>query len=107
MEESVKKIIKKVPIFKKIKKIDKIYGGITNQNFKVSLSNNKIFFVRICKEIPQHLIKRENEINASTAASEIGVSPKVIYSDTELIVFNFIEGKTLRQIDIQRSNCNK
>ena len=29
------KIIQKVPIFKKIKKIDKIDGGITNQNFKI------------------------------------------------------------------------
>ena len=101
MEESVKKIIQKVPIFKKIKKIDKIDGGITNQNFRVSLNNNKIFFVRICKDIPEHLIKRENEIIASTAASEIRVSPKVIYSNTELIVFNFIEGKTLNENDIQ------
>ena len=101
MEVSVKKIIQKVPIFKKIKKIDKIDGGITNQNFRVSLNNNKIFFVRICKDIPEHLIKRENEIIASTAASEIRVSPKVIYSNTELIVFNFIEGKTLNENDIQ------
>ena len=59
------KIIQKVPIFKKIKTIDKIDGGITNQNFKVSLINNKNYFVRICNEIPEHLIKRENEINAS------------------------------------------
>ncbi len=103
MVESVKKIIQKVPIFKKIKKINKVDGGITNQNFKITLNNNKKYFVRICKEIPEHLIKRENEINASIAASEIGVSPNVIYSNNELIVFNFIEGKTLSENDIHKN----
>ena len=46
MAESVKKIIQKVPIFKKIKKIDKIQGGLTNQNFKITLNDNKEFFFR-------------------------------------------------------------
>ena len=97
------KVIQKVPFFKKIKKIDKIDGGITNQNFKVKLSNNKSYFVRICKEIPEHLIKRQNEINASNAASEIGVSPKLIYSNNELIVFDFVQGKTLNERDVQEN----
>ena len=100
MEKSVEKIIKNVPIFSKIKQIDKIDGGITNQNYKITLDNNKKYFVRICKEIPEHLIKRKNEINASTAASEIGVSPKIIYSNNELIVFDFLKGKTLNEKDV-------
>ena len=100
MEKSVEKIIKNVPIFSKIKQIDKIDGGITNQNYKITLYNNKKYFVRICKEIPEHLIKRKNEINASTAASEIGVSPKIIYSNNELIVFDFLKGKTLNEKDV-------
>ena len=97
------KIIQKVPIFKKIKTIDKIDGGITNQNFKVSLINNKNYFVRICNEIPEHLIKRENEINASNAASEIEVSPKLVYSNNKLIVFDFVQGKTLNERDVQEN----
>ena len=97
------KIIQKVPIFKKIKTIDKIDGGITNQNFKVSLINNKSYFVRICNEIPEHLIKRENEINASNAASEIEVSPKLVYSNNKLIVFDFVQGKTLNERDVQEN----
>ena len=103
MQKREIKIIQKVPFFKKIKKIDKIDGGITNQNFKVKLSNNKSYFVRICKEIPEHLIKRQNEINASNAASEIGVSPKLIYSNNELIVFDFVQGKTLSERDVQEN----
>ena len=67
------------------------------------MSNNKSYFVRICKEIPEHLIKRQNEINASNAASEIGVSPKLIYSNNELIVFDFVQGKTLSERDVQEN----
>ena len=63
----------------------------------------KNFFLEICKEIPEHLISRENEISASTAASEIGVSPKVIYYNNELIVFNYIQGKTLTEKNIQEN----
>ena len=62
MQKSVQKVIYNVPIFKKIKRINKIDGGITNQNFMVTNHRNKNYFVRICKDIPEHLIKREIEI---------------------------------------------
>ena len=103
MQKRELKVIQKVPFFKKIKKIDKITGGITNQNYKVTLKNNKNYFVRICNEIPEHLIKRENEINASNAASNIGASPKLIYSNNKLLVFDFIQGKTLSERDVQEN----
>ena len=83
MQKSVQKIIHDVPIFNKIKRINKIDGGITNQNFMVTNHRNKNYFVRICKDIPEHLIKREIEINSSKAASKIGVSPKIIYTNKE------------------------
>ena len=99
----INKIIHKVPFFKKIKNIEKIDGGKTNQNFEVTLDSKKKYFVRICKDIPEHLIKRENEINANQAASKIGISPKIVYSNNEIIVFNFINGKTFNQLDIQNN----
>ena len=101
MKKIEKKIIEEVPIFKKIKKISKIDGGITNQNYMVKNQNDKNFFVRICKDIPEHLISRKNEINSSIAASEINVSPKVIFSNNKLIVFEFVKGKTLDEKDIR------
>ena len=78
-------------------------GVSPNQNYKVTLKNNKNYFVRICNEIPEHLIKRENEINASNAASNIGASPKLIYSNNKLLVFDFIQGKTLSERDVQEN----
>ena len=46
MEERNKKNTKST-YFQKNKKIDKIDGGITNQNFKIKLINNKSYF---CEE---------------------------------------------------------
>ncbi len=103
MKNIEKKIIEDVPIFKKIKKISKIDGGITNQNFMVKNYDNKNYFVRICKDIPEHLINRKNEINSSIAASEINVSPKVIYSNNKLIILEFIKGSTLKEHDIKNN----
>ncbi len=101
MHKSAQEIIYNVPIFNNIKRIDKINGGITNQNFMVKNHDNQNYFVRICKDIPEHLISRENEINSSTAAYKIGVSPKIIYTNDKLIIFEFIEGKTLGEKDVK------
>ena len=103
MQKSVQKVIYNVPIFKKIKRINKIDGGITNQNFMVTDHENKHYFVRICKDIPEHLIRRENEINSSTAAAKIGVSPKIIYTNNKLIIFEFIKGKTLNEKEVKEN----
>ena len=44
MQKSLQKVIYNVPIFKKIKRINKIDGGITNQNFMVTDHENKHYF---------------------------------------------------------------
>ena len=103
MHKSEQEIIYNVPIFNNIKRIDKINGGITNQNFMVKNHDNQNYFVRICKDIPEHLISRENEINSSTAAYKIGVSPKIIYTNNKLIIFEFIKGKTLNEKEVKEN----
>ncbi len=103
MKKSTLKNIKEVPFFRNIKKISKVDGGITNQNLMVTNYDNKNYFVRICKNIPEHLIDRENEIKSSIAASKIKVSPKVLYSNNKLIVFEFIKGKTFNENDVKKN----
>ena len=64
-----KKFIKSVPIWKNEININKINGGITNENFLVT-DGAKKYFVRLGNDIPEHLISRENELIASKAAAE-------------------------------------
>ena len=78
MEKNVDQLIQSIPIWKGKVKISKIDGGITNQNFLVE-DNAKKFVVRLGKDIPEHLISRSNELIISKVASEIGISPNVVY----------------------------
>ena len=94
--------IKSLSIWKKDITISPLEGGITNLNFIVSHGNEKVV-VRLGQDIPEHLVFRSNEINVSKAAYEIGVSPKLIYSEKGVLVLEFIESKTLDASGVQKN----
>ena len=77
-------------------------GGITNANFIVD-DAGKRYFVRIGDDIPLHGIMRFNELAASRAAYEAGISPEVIHHESGAIVMRFIEGATLQPEDIRQA----
>lgn len=76
-------------------------GGITNINFVVQDAVRKTV-VRIGDDIPVHQILRFNELAASLAAHEAGVSPAVVHHEPGVLVIEFIEGKTLTAEDFQQ-----
>lgn len=94
--------IKSLSIWKEDITISPLEGGITNLNFIVGHGNEKVV-VRLGQDIPEHLVFRSNEINVSKAAYEIGVSPKLIYSETGVLVLEFIESKTLDASGVQKN----
>ena len=94
--------IKSLSIWEKDITISPLEGGITNLNFIVNHGNEKVV-VRLGQDIPEHLVFRSNEINVSKAAYEIGVSPKLIYSETGVLVLEFIESKTLDASGVQKN----
>jgi len=72
-------------------------GGLTNTNYKVDVEGVP-FFVRVPGESTELLaIDRKNEYTNSKAAAEAGVGPKVLYylPDFQVMVLEFIEGKTM------------
>lgn len=80
--------------------IEKLSGGITNQNFKVSDDQGE-YVVRLGSDIYEHLILRSNEMAASQAAFEIGLSPRIVYSEPGVLVLEFIEGKVYSSEDVK------
>ena len=68
-------------------------GGMTNANFVVE-DRGARYVVRIGGDIPHHGILRRNELAASRAAAEIGVSPPVFHAEPGALVVGFIEGRT-------------
>lgn len=80
--------------------INPILGGITNQNYIVTDQSSK-YFVRIGADIPEHGVMRFNELAASRAAHEVGISPKVIHAETGIMVLEYIESKALSPMQIR------
>ena len=105
MEKNVEKLIQSIPIWKDKVKISKIDGGITNQNFLVE-DNAKKFVVRLGKDIPEHLISRSSELITSKAASDVGISPGVVYYSNGLLILNYIESITLTARDVKNNIHN-
>lgn len=75
-------------------------GGITNTSYKVK-DGGRTFVARIGGDIPVHQIMRFNDIAASRAAFDAGLSPAVHYAQDNAIVLDFIEGRTLAVDDLQ------
>ena len=94
MDNKTENIIRSIPLWKNGIEISKIEGGITNQNFLVKEKSKK-FFVRLGRDIPEHNVSRSNELIANIAASEVNISPKVIYNSDGVLVLKYIEGITL------------
>jgi thiamine kinase-like enzyme len=77
-------------------------GGITNANFIVDDAGER-YFVRVGDDIPLHGVMRFNELAASRAAYEAGISPEVIHHESGAIVMQFIEGTTLQPEDVRQA----
>ena len=102
MDKNNIELINNIDFWKSKITISPVEGGITNQNFLVNDGFRK-YFVRIGDDIPEHLVFRSNEIQASNAASKIGVSPELLFHDKSIQVFNFIDGKTLDSTGIKNN----
>jgi len=85
--------------------IEPLSGGLTNSNFKVTV-NGIPHFVRVPGESTELLaVDRKNEHFNSKAAAEAGVGPKVLYylPELQVMVLEFIEGKTMSKDALQAS----
>ena len=93
MTSEQKNLVLSLPIWKNKVSIEVVTGGMTNQNFLVKDGPNQ-YFVRLGKDIPEHLIFRQNEISVSKAASLASVSPKLVHSEEGITVFEYIQSTT-------------
>lgn len=80
-------------------KIAPLSGGMTNRNFIVEDNVRKVA-VRFGEDIPVHMISRANELAASRAAQEAGISPAVLHHAPGILVMEFLEAKTLSPEDV-------
>lgn len=75
-------------------------GGITNHNFSV-YDRGRRYVVRVGADIPVHGVVRANELAASRAAHQAGVSPRVVHAEAGILVLDFIDGRTFTPEDVR------
>jgi thiamine kinase-like enzyme len=75
-------------------------GGMTNRNFLVKDGGRRCV-VRLGEDIPLHGVLRFNELAASRAAHEAGLSPAVVYAEPGVTVLDYIDARTLTPEDIR------
>lgn len=102
----VEAAIASLPLWRGALRIEPLSGGLTNKNYRVS-DAAKATVVRIGGDIPVHGVMRFNEAAASRAASEAGVSPKLLYAAPGVLVIDFIDGKSLSPAEVRadRERC--
>ena len=103
-EKHIEKI-KSLPIWNNEITIKSLDGGLTNHNFIVIDSSDKLV-VRLGEDILQHHVLRSNELISSKAAFEAGVSPEVVYSSPGVLVLKYIESQTLSATDVRNNIDN-
>ncbi len=80
----------------------RLEGGISNDNFLVEDGARK-FVVRVNGDVPVHGVLRSNDAACNRAASLAGIAPAVHHAEAGAIVVDFIEGRTLGEVDVRES----
>ncbi|MDA5094129.1 phosphotransferase [Aliiroseovarius sp. KMU-50] len=79
--------------------IEQLGGGITNINLKVT-DGEQAYVVRFGEDIPEHGVKRFNELAISQAAASVGIAPAVHYAEPGILVLDFVEAPALEATDL-------
>ena len=69
-------------------------GGMTNRNLLVR-DGGANYVARLGEDIPVHGVLRFNELAASRAAHQAGLSPEVVYAAAGVVILRYIDGRTL------------
>jgi len=79
-------------------RLEPLGGGISNVNF-VAEDDAGRFVVRIGGDVPVHGVVRAYEESASRAAHAAGLSPELVHAEPGVLVFRYVEGRTLTPAD--------
>jgi len=102
-------MISKVPEYegKRIESIEKLPGGLTNDNFKVSVGG-EYYAVRVAGKGTAAMINRPAEDNNAHIMAAAGINPKLFYYDPVVgdKIDLYIDGKTLHIPDFSTDEAD-
>lgn len=92
--------VRSLSLWENLIEVKTLTGGITNQNFLVRDDTGQ-YVVRLGNDIVEHQVMRFNELAASYAAHQAGISPKVVHNEPGILVIDFIPSRALMAEDVR------
>ena len=99
-KDQIKIKLQALPFFKGSLDLEFIEGFMANDNYIVSDDSNK-YVVKIGGDKQDYGVVRSHEIEASKAGYKAGISPKVIYYDDRILVFQHIQSNHLTPVKVK------
>jgi thiamine kinase-like enzyme len=99
-DEHIRRRVQALPIWQGLRSVEPLSGGVSNIAFKARDATGA-YVVRIGHDLPFHNVNRSREAAASRAAHLAGVSPEVMYSESDLLVIRFVQARTYGEPDVR------
>jgi thiamine kinase-like enzyme len=100
------KYLKTIPIFSEKVIIERLEGGISNYSFLINC-NNKKFVAKFLNDLMHFNTTHLQEVEANKAAHKLGIAPKIIFYNDNVIVFEYIPHKVLTIEDVKKEKTLK
>lgn len=97
--------VRALPVWRGLKSIVPLKGGVSNASFTVEDVSGK-YVARVGEDYPCHQVSREREGIAARAAFAAGLSPEVIYTESGIMVVRYLEARTYGEADV-RANAGR
>ncbi|MSP82302.1 MAG: hypothetical protein EXQ94_05050 [Alphaproteobacteria bacterium] len=98
-DDQLKNYVLRLPLWKRTPALVDLIGGLCNRSWVADDGTGRTV-VRVGHDIPVHGILQTSVAAAAAAASDLGVTPKLIYAEPSLNVIAFIDGRVLRNEDM-------
>ena len=92
--------VRGLAIWKGLKEIMPLKGGVSNASFTVSDASGK-YVARVGEDYPFHQVSREREAIASRAAFDAGLSPEVVHTEPGIMVARFLDARTYGEAEVR------
>jgi len=104
---SPEKIVTELPCWQGKVNLQEISGGLSNKNYLVTDQDDQKYVARFGSDVPIHSVLRINDYNCNRAATAVGIAPDIHYFQSDVLVINFIEGRTLESKDLHDQDVLK
>ena len=105
MNVSAEDRVRALPLWRGLRSIVPLKGGVSNASFTVEDSTGK-YVARVGEDYSCHQVSREREGIAARAAFGAGLSPEVIYAEGGIMVVRHLEARTYGEADV-RANAGQ